>query len=101
MNYQPEPIDTSEIQLPDALSELTEQLARNTHEVWAAGRVRDGWRYGPERNDAEKLHPCLVPYEMLPESEKEYDRRTAMETLCLIVKLGYQIIAPDMPAGEQ
>ena len=50
-----------------------------------------GWTYGAERNDALKHHPCLVPYEELPESEKEYDRNTSVETLKLILKLGFKI----------
>ena len=89
--YKPEPIDTSEIVLNDDIMELCELLSKNTHEVWSKSRIKDGWSYGSERNDAQKLHPCLVPYEELPESEKEYDRNTSIQTLKLIVKLGYRI----------
>lgn len=89
--YKPNPIDTSDISLDKSIVELSEQLAKNTHEVWADGRIKDGWRYGEERNDAQKLHPCLVEYEKLSETEKDYDRRTATETLKLIIKLGYKI----------
>jgi hypothetical protein len=89
--YRPLPIDTSCIRLPDDIRELTELLARNTHDVWARERVQDGWRFGPERNDRRKEHPLLVPYEQLPESEKDYDRNTAMETLKVILSLGYTI----------
>jgi len=66
-------------------------MAKNVHDVWAQTRIEQGWRYGVQRNDAEKLHPCLVPYEELPESEKEYDRNTAISTLKLIKKLGFDI----------
>ena len=90
-NYHPHPLDTNDVVLPQSLEVLLEQLARNVHEVWAAGRMADGWKYGEERDDERKLHPCLVPYDQLPESEKEYDRRTALETLKTIVKLGYTI----------
>lgn len=90
-SYKPAPQDTSSVELSPELIELTEVLARNTHEVWAQTRIAQGWRYGPERNDAEKLHPCLVPYEELSEEEKEYDRNTAMETIRLIVSFGYKI----------
>ena len=41
----------------------------------------------PER----KITDLLVPYDELPESEKDYDRNTAMQTLKLILKLGYRI----------
>lgn len=91
MTYIPKPIDTSEISLTPELQELTEEMARNVHEVWSQTRINDGWAYGPERNDAQKKHPCLVPYDELPESEKEYDRNTSQETLKLILKLGFEI----------
>ena len=47
--------------------------------------------YGEKRNDELKTHPCLIPYEELPEAEKDYDRNTAVGTLKLIMKLGYKI----------
>ena len=91
MNYLPQPIDTSNVELPKELVILGEQIAKNVHDVWAAGRIKEGWTYGPVRNDANKQHPCLVPYEELSEDEKEYDRNTAQETLRLIMKLGFNI----------
>lgn len=89
--YNPNPTDTSSIHLPSDLLELTEKIAENVHEVWSQNRIKDGWKYGEVRNDAKKETPCLVPYDLLPESEKEYDRNTALETLKLIIKLGYDI----------
>lgn len=89
--YTPQPIDTSDVELSEELLLLTEQLARNVHDVWAVGRLNEGWTYGPERNDTLKQNPCLVDYSDLPESEKEYDRNTAMETLKTILKLGWGI----------
>ena len=91
MTYIPKPIDTADITLSAELQELTEEMARNVHEVWSRTRINDGWTYGPERNDAQKKHPCLVPYDELPESEKEYDRNTSQETLKLILKLCFEI----------
>lgn len=90
-NYTPQPADTSGITLASELTELIEAMATNVHEVWAASRIAEGWRYGDTRNDALKQHPCLVPYDELPENEKEYDRKTAVETLKLIQKLGFTI----------
>ncbi|MBQ3844727.1 MAG: Ryanodine receptor Ryr [Bacteroidales bacterium] len=89
--YAPAPIDTSDIQLPAAMNQLVEQLARNVHDNWALGRIKEGWTYGPQRDDANKKHPCLVDYDELPENEKEYDRNTAVETIKLILKLGWRI----------
>ena len=90
--YKPNPIDTSDVVLSAELIELTEKIAENVHNVWAAGRLEQGWTYGKERDDELKTSPCLVPYSELPESEKEYDRNTALETLKLIIKLGYKIL---------
>jgi RyR domain len=94
VEYKPAPRDTSGVRLPRELAELTELLARNTHENWARRRVDEGWRYGPARDDAKKEHPSLVPYERLSESEKDYDRTTAMETVKTILALGYRIGKP-------
>lgn len=89
--YKPNPIDTSKIELPKDLLELTEKIAENVHEVWAQGRTSQGWTYGEVRDDENKTTPCLVPYSQLTEEEKAYDRNTAIETLKLIIALGYQI----------
>ena len=90
-NYIPQPINTKDVELPEELMILAEEIAKNVHEGGWEGRRKDGWIYGAERNDTERLHPCLVPYEDLSESEKEYDRRTSQETLKLIMKLGFKI----------
>lgn len=89
--YTPQPINTENITLPDELIELTEKIAENVHDVWAQGRIREGWIYGEKRDDSKKETPCLVPYAELPEAEKEYDRNTALETVRLILSLGYKI----------
>lgn len=89
--YIPAPADLTSEELPPELAELMEEIAENVHEVWAEGRIRAGWTYGPVRDDAKKQTPCLVPYAQLPEEEKEYDRQTARATLLLIQKKGYTI----------
>lgn len=89
--YIPQPIDTKEVTLPEELMVLVEAMAKNVHEVWAETRIEQGWTFGPERNDSLKHHPCLIPYEELPEEEREYDRNTAIGTLKLIQKLGFKI----------
>ena len=89
--YTPCPADTSKQEIPEELMPLIEEMAKNVHEVWAKNRMLEGWTYGAVRDDANKKHPCLVPYEELPESEKEYDRATSQQTLKLILKLGFKI----------
>lgn len=89
--YNPNPVDTSDVELPTELLELTERIAQNVHDVWAVGRISEGWTYGEKKDAEKKTTPLLIPYDELPEREKEYDRNTAFETLKLIVKMGYEI----------
>ena len=89
--YKPKPIDTKDVYLPEELNALIEMIAENVHDVWAVGRIAEGWTYGAEKDSGKKLNPDLVPYSELPESEKNYDRNTATETLKVILKLGYNI----------
>lgn len=89
--YIPAPVDTTGVKLGEDLLGLTEKIAQNVHDVWALGRIKEGWKYGPVKDSTLKETPCLVPYQDLSESEKEYDRNTAIETLKLIISLGYDI----------
>jgi hypothetical protein len=91
VDYHPEPISTADVRLSSEIQQLTELLAKNTHDVWARQRFAEGWRFGPRRDDQAKQHPGLVPYEQLSESEKEYDRGTALATLKAVLSLGYRI----------
>lgn len=90
-SYFPHPIDTSDVKLSPDLLALAERMAENVHDVWAKTRIDQGWTYGSERDDANKKHPCLVPYNQLPEKEKVYDRNTSIETLKFIIKAGFEI----------
>lgn len=89
--YRPDPVNTNDVILSEDLLVLTERIAKNVHDVWAVGRISEGWVLGDTKDPVKKTTPLLVPYDQLPESEKDYDRNTALETLKLIVKLGYSI----------
>lgn len=91
-DYEPRPLNLEDVLLTDDLQELQEAIAENAHEVWAAARKAEGWTYGPVRNDALKHHPDLIPYSALPDSEKEYDRLMAFNTIKLVKKLGWKIV---------
>lgn len=90
-DYEPQPVNLGDIELTDDLMELREAIAENAHDVWAVARMKEGWTYGTERDDAHKKHPDLIPYSALPDSEKEYDRQMAMDTIRLVKKLGFNI----------
>ena len=91
MKYQPEPINTANIELPSEINNLTEQLAASTHDVWAVGKIAKGYSFGKTTSDAAMTHADLIPYSDLSEDKKDYDRNTAMETLKAIYALGYEI----------
>ena len=95
LDYIPEPMDLSLVDLPESLIQFSERIAENVHEVWAKARIDEGWTYGEKRDDIHKKHPCLVPYDELPEEEKEYDRNTAMNTIKMVKKLGFRIEKED------
>lgn len=89
--YKPNPIDTKNIDLPSDLKPLVELIAKNVHDVWAKQRIKEGWVYGEKKDSEKKTTPCLVPYEELSEEEKDYDRHTALETIKVVLKLGYKV----------
>jgi hypothetical protein len=98
--YNPRPIDTSGIIVPNSLSELSEKLAANAHDVWAIGRIRDGWHYGPYRDDDARLNPCLMAYDQLPASEQEFDLSMVAATIRSIIALGYEIVPKEQSSAD-
>ncbi len=90
--YTPKPIDLSDVELTEDLTELREAIAENAHEIWAQKRQSEGWTYGPRRDDVLKQTPDMVPYDELTDGEKQYDRELAMQTIKLLKKLGYDLI---------
>lgn len=92
LEYEPAPLDLSGIELESELEELREAIAENAHEVWAYNRKKEGWSYGPRRNDDLKQTPDMVPYSQLTDSEKQYDREMAVNTIKLLKKLGYSLV---------
>lgn len=43
------------------------------HAAWSASRVAEGWVYGTTKDLVAKTHPCLVPYDELPEAQRRKD----------------------------
>ena len=90
--YNPEPVDASHVSLSPEFDDILEIIANNVHDTWAQQRIREGWRWGPRKDDQEKTTPLLVPYEELPEEEREYDRMTARQTIKQLMLHGYRIV---------
>ncbi len=90
--YTPKLLDLMHITLPDFMDELCEAIAENAHDTWAWERQSEGWTYGPKRDDEKLQTPDMVPYSELPDSERQYDRVMAFDTLRLLLALGYKIV---------
>lgn len=94
-DYEPKPIPADHIVLSGEMLALVELLAENAHDIWALKRLQDGWTFGPERNDTERRHPCLVPYVQLPDRERDYDRTMVIGSIQAILAHGFMISRPD------
>lgn len=91
--YEPKPIDTTNIELPEEILEIVETLfAPHNHDTWAVGKIKDGYVYGETTSDEAKTHKDLLPYPELPEPTKDYDRNTSIENLKLVYAAGYKIV---------
>ncbi len=79
----------------ETLEARMETLAEAEHDGWMAHRAATGWRYGPQRDDAGKRHPSMVPYALLPDSEKEKDRNNIRHYPAFAARAGLCITAAD------
>ncbi|CAF4086783.1 unnamed protein product [Rotaria sordida] len=95
--YKPQPLDLSNINLSTKMDELIELLAENTHNVWAAARIKDGFTYGVSDNAHHKRSPYLLPYSIIDDSIKKINRDTASEIVKTLLAYGYTI---DTPTGD-
>jgi hypothetical protein len=76
------------VRAAELLGDAMEAIAAVNHDVWAAKRIAEGWRYGAQRDDGGKLRPDLVAYEHLNEGEKAYDRETAQVVVAELLRRG-------------
>jgi hypothetical protein len=44
-----------------------------SHELWSAHKLAEGWVYGKTKSIEKKTHPCLVPYDELPVEQRVKD----------------------------
>lgn len=95
--YKPAPLDLSAVVLTPKLEELIDQLAENTHNLWAKERIHQGWTYGLNEDSENFRSPHLVPYNKVDEAIKKANRDTASETVRTLLVYGYNL---DPPTGE-
>nr|CAD7437731.1 unnamed protein product [Timema bartmani] len=95
--YKPAPLDLSAITLAPKMEELVDQLAENTHNLWAKERIQQAWTYGLNEDPDMRRSPHLVPYSKVDEAIKKANRDTASETVRTLLVYGYNL---DPPTGE-
>jgi len=71
--YAPEWQRESAVKGVEAVLANPDITPEQLHESWGAAKIADGWRYGPVKNADAKTHPCLVPYDQLPEEQRVKD----------------------------
>lgn len=90
--YTPQVAGLNELERAASLmGTAVEAIARINHDKWAAERIAQGWRYGPQRDDANKLHPDLIPYEHLSDAEKRLDIEGAKAIVAELIRLGFLV----------
>ena len=73
-------------------SQEVETLARSEHDRWMADKLRNGWRYGPVRDDARRIHPLIVDWAQLDELERDKDREPVREIPRMLAHAGFEIV---------
>jgi hypothetical protein len=76
-------------------TETLERLAEAAHKVWMEGKLRDGWKYGPETDKSKKNHSCLVPYNQLNETDKDSDRDMVRGIPKILSAAGFKIVRAE------
>jgi hypothetical protein len=76
---------------------LVDDLAREEHERWRAEKLRQGWVYGPKRNDKRRIHHCLVLWtdDRLGEDQKEKDRQAIRAMPKYVAAAGYKVVREE------
>lgn len=90
--------DRTPAEIGDAIEAQIELLAEAEHDGWMAIKQRAGWTLGP-RDDARKVHPCLLPYAQLSEADKRKDRNSVRTYADIVDRAGFRIAASNESVG--
>ncbi|MGH0130872.1 UNVERIFIED_CONTAM: hypothetical protein FKN15_018335 [Acipenser sinensis] len=90
-NFDPKPISTSNISLPEKMEYVANKYAEHSHDKWASEKVVGGWKYGETVDEKLKTHPLLRPYKSLAEKEREIYRWPVKESLKSMLAMGWNI----------
>lgn len=69
----PQNIKDSAIDGVKVLLDNPKMTPKDTHDNWLKFKENDGWVYGEKKDADKKTHPCMVPYEDLPQDQKIKD----------------------------
>uniref|UniRef100_A0A5F8GQR1 Ryanodine receptor 2 n=1 Tax=Monodelphis domestica TaxID=13616 RepID=A0A5F8GQR1_MONDO len=90
-NFNPQPVDTSNITIPEKLEYFINKYAEHTHDKWSMEKLANGWIYGEIYSDSSKVQPLMKPYKLLSEKEKEIYRWPIKESLKTMLAWGWRI----------
>ncbi|XP_072867965.1 ryanodine receptor 2 isoform X6 [Chlorocebus sabaeus] len=90
-NFNPQPVDTSNITIPEKLEYFINKYAEHSHDKWSVDKLANGWIYGEIYSDSSKVQPLMKPYKLLSEKEKEIYRWPIKESLKTMLAWGWRI----------
>ncbi|XP_034756948.1 ryanodine receptor 3 isoform X1 [Etheostoma cragini] len=90
-NFDPKPINTANISLPEKLEYIANKYAEYSHDKWSSEKVSAGWKHGDSLDEQAKTHPLLKPYKALSEKERETYRWPVRESLKSMLAMGWNI----------
>uniref|UniRef100_A0A3Q3G2B0 Ryanodine receptor 2b (cardiac) n=1 Tax=Labrus bergylta TaxID=56723 RepID=A0A3Q3G2B0_9LABR len=90
-HFELQPVDTSNVSVPERLEFVVNKYAEHTHEKWSLDKFANGWVHGEQLCENTKVHPLLKPYRALAEKEKEAYRWAIKETIKSMLAFGWTI----------
>ncbi|XP_054910408.1 ryanodine receptor 3 isoform X2 [Poeciliopsis prolifica] len=90
-NFEPKPINTANISLPEKLDYIANKYAEHSHDKWASEKMSAGWKHGDSLDEQAKVHPLLKPYKSLSEKERETYRWPVKESLKSMLAMNWNI----------
>ncbi|XP_038144308.1 ryanodine receptor 3 isoform X1 [Cyprinodon tularosa] len=90
-NFEPKPVSTANISLPEKLDYVANKYAEHSHDKWASEKMSAGWKHGDSLDEQAKTHPLLKPYKALSEKERETYRWPVKESLKSMLAMGWNI----------
>ncbi|NWU29828.1 RYR2 protein, partial [Dyaphorophyia castanea] len=90
-NFNPQPVDTSNIAIPEKLEYFINKYAEHAHDKWSMEKFANGWTYGETFSESAKVQPLMKQYKLLSEKEKEIYRWPIKESLKTMLAWGWRI----------